>query len=231
MLDGWKAMGCGRLWGRIKQGIKGKVSAMGDVAGVVLAGGLSRRLGRDKAVERISGEPMIVRCVRRLAPLVSEIVVVVNTAERGERLPLPPGVRVAVDMYPDSGSLGGIFTGISAIGREWGVVVACDMPFVNVDLVGHMLGLRDGQDLVAPMIGGRAEPTHALYSKACLPHMERWLQAGDLKITRFYDDVRVRYVGDDEVDRFDPERLSFFNINTAADLSRAVAIAAQEDSG
>ena len=224
-------MGCGRVWGRVIQGIEGKVSAMDGVAGVVLAGGLSRRLGRDKAVERLAGEPLIARCVRRLAPLVSEIVVVVNTAERGERLPLPPGGRIAVDMYPDSGSLGGIFTGISAIGREWGVVVACDMPFVSAELMGHMLGLREGQDLVAPMLEGRPEPTHALYSKACLPHMERRLQAGDLKITRFYDDVRARYVGDDEVDRFDPERLSFFNINTAADLSRAVAIAAEREQG
>ena len=204
---------------------------MDDVAGVVLAGGLSRRLGRDKVVELIAGEMMIVRCIRRLAPLVDEVVVVVNTAERGERLPLPPGVRVAVDMYPDSGSLGGIFTGISAIGREWGVVVACDMPFVNADLVGYMLGLRAGQDLVAPMLEGRAEPTHALYSKACLPHMEPRLQAGDLKITRFYDDVRVRYVGDGEVDRFDPERLSFFNINTASDLSKAIEIAAEREEG
>ena len=204
---------------------------MDGVAGVVLAGGLSRRLGRDKAVERIAGETMIVRCIRRLAPLVDEVVVVVNTAERGDKLPLPPRAKVAVDMYPDSGSLGGIFTGISAIGREWGVVVACDMPFVSADLVGYMLGLRDGQDLVAPMIGGRAEPTHALYSKACLPHIERRLQAGDLKITRFYDDVRVRYVEDDEVDRFDPGRLSFFNINTAADLSRAVEIAAAREDG
>lgn len=203
---------------------------MDGVAGVVLAGGLSRRLGRDKAVERISGdEPLIARCVRRLAPLVDEIVVVVNTAERGEMLPLPQGIKVAVDMYPDGGSLGGIFTGISAIGRQWGIVVACDMPFVSADLVGHMLGLRVGQDAVTPMIGERAEPTHALYSKSCLPHMERRLQAGDLKITRFYDDVRVRYVGESEVDRFDPDRLSFFNINTAADLSRAVAIAAEHE--
>ncbi len=202
---------------------------MGDgVAGVVLAGGLSRRLGRDKAVERISGdEPLIVRCIRRLAPVVDEVVVVVNTAERGARLPLPEGVKVAVDMYPDGGSLGGIFTGVSAIGREWGLVVACDMPFVSAELVGHMVGLRMGNDVVAPVLEGRAEPTHALYSKACLPHMERRLQAGDLKITGFFDDVRVRYVGEDEVDRFDPERLSFFNINTAADLGRAVAIAAE----
>ncbi len=201
---------------------------MGDgVAGVVLAGGLSRRLGRDKAVERIGGEPLIARCIRRLARVVDEVVVVVNTAERGDRLPLPEGVKVAVDMYPDGGSLGGIFTGVSAIGREWGVVVACDMPFVNADLVGHMVGLREGQDVVAPVLEGRAEPTHALYSKACLPHMERRLEAGDLKITGFFDDVRVRYVGEDEVDGFDPERLSFFNINTAADIGRAVAIAAE----
>ena len=85
---------------------------MGDgVAGVVLAGGLSRRLGRDKAVELIGGEPLIARCIRRLARVVDEVVVVVNTAERGARLPLPEGVKVAVDMYPDGGSLGGFLRG------------------------------------------------------------------------------------------------------------------------
>lgn len=197
------------------------------VSGIVLAGGLSRRLGRDKAVEPIGGEPLIARCIGRLSAVADEIIVVVNGIERGEQLPLPPACRVAVDVYADSGSLGGIFSGVSAMGNEWCVVVACDMPFLNTALLRYMLSLRAGFDAVVPVLDGRPEPTHALYSKACLPHIERRLQAGDLKIARFFDDVSVRYVSQEEVDAHDPDHLSFFNVNTQSDLDRALELAAQ----
>ena len=197
------------------------------VSGIVLAGGLSRRLGRDKAVEPIGGEPLIARCVGRLSAVADEIIVVVNGIERGEQLPLPSNCGVAVDVYADSGSLGGIFSGVSAMGNEWGVVVACDMPFLNIALLKHMLSLREGFDAVVPVLDGRPEPTHALYSKACLPHIERRLQAGDLKIARFFDDVSVRYVSQEDVDAHDPDHLSFFNVNTQSDLDRALALAAE----
>ena len=197
------------------------------VSGIVLAGGLSRRLGRDKAVEPISGEPLIARCIGRLSAVADEIIVVVNDIERGEQLPLPPTCRVALDVYADSGSLGGIFSGVSAMRGEWGVVVACDMPFLNTALLRYMLSLREGFDAVVPVLDGRPEPTHALYSKACLPHIERRLQAKDLKIARFFDDVSVRYVSQEEVDAHDPDHLSFFNVNTQSDLDKALALAAQ----
>ena len=78
------------------------------------------------------------------------------------------------------------------------------------------------------MLDGRPEPTHALYSNVCLPHMEEMLQNGKLKITGFYDRVRVRYLAEDEVDRLDPGHLSFFNVNTQEDLDRANSLVAAE---
>ena len=195
------------------------------VTGIVLAGGLSRRLGRDKAIEIFGGEPLISRVIGRLNACTDETVVVVNSEARGEELPLPEDAVSAVDIYPDSGSLGGIFTGLTAASNEWGFVVACDMPFLNEELMDYMLTLRDGCDAVVPFMDGYPEPTHALYSKACLPHIERRLKAGRLKIAGFFDDVRVREVGADEIDRFDSERLSFFNINRPEDLERALALA------
>lgn len=197
------------------------------VSGIVLAGGLSRRLGRDKAVEPIGGEPLIARCIGRLSAVADEIIVVVNGIERGKQLPLPSSCRVAVDVYVDSGSLGGIFSGVSAMGDGWGVVVACDMPFLNIALLRYMLSLREGFDAVVPVLDGRPEPTHALYSKTCLQCIEHRLQAADLKIARFFDDVSVRYVSQKEVDAHDPDHLSFFNVNTQADLDRALALAAE----
>jgi molybdopterin-guanine dinucleotide biosynthesis protein A len=201
-----------------------KGGAMG-VTGVVLAGGLSRRLGRDKAVELFGSEPLISRVIGRLSALTSETVVVVNNEARGNELPLPNGTKTAVDIYADSGSLGGIFTGLTAAANDWGFVVACDMPFLNAVLMKHMIALRPGYDAVIPVLDGYPEPTHALYSKSCLPHIERRLKAGQLKIAGFFEDVRVRYVGADEIDRFDSERLSFFNVNTPEDLSRALTLA------
>ena len=194
------------------------------VTGIVLAGGLSRRLGRDKAVELIDGEPLISRVVRRLEDLTDEIVVVVNNEARAAQLPLPNTASVAVDIYPDSGSLGGIFSGLSAARNDWGFVVACDMPFLNSDLIAHILTLRQNYDAVVPMLGGYPEPTHAAYSKACLPHIERRLKANQLRIAAFFERVSVRSLTEDEVDQFDPEHLSFFNVNTPDDLARAIAL-------
>ena len=88
-----------------------------------------------------------------------------------------------------------------------------------------MSTLRPGYDAVVPILDGYPEPTHALYSKACLQHIERRLEARQLKIAGFFDDARVRYVSADEIDRFDSERLSFFNVNTPDDLSRALTLA------
>ena len=196
-----------------------------SVSSIILAGGLSRRLGRDKAIEPIAGEPIIARVIKRLASLTDETVVVVNNAARAQELPLPDDAKIAVDIYPDSGSLGGIFSGLAAADSDWGFVVACDMPFLNPRLIAHMLTLRCGYDAVVPMLDGYPEPTHAAYSKACLPHIEDRLKARRLKIAGFFDDVRVRYVSQQEVEDYDADRLSFFNVNTPEDLARALALA------
>ena len=199
-----------------------------ETTGVILAGGLSRRLGRDKAVEPVGGEPLIRRVASRLSQVSSQTVVVVNEPGRAKALPIPESATVAVDIYPNKGSLGGIYTGLSAAVRDWAFVVSCDMPFLNTALLSHMSSLRDGYDVVAPVIDGRPEPTHALYHRVCLPHIRRRLEVGELKISGFFDEVRVRYVAEAELDRIDPERLSFFNVNTQEDLDRAHQLAARE---
>ena len=197
------------------------------VSGVILAGGLSRRLGRDKAVERIGGQPLIQRVIQRVEQVSQEIVVVVSNQNRAADLPLGPKNRVVLDRYPGTGSLGGIFSGLDASSNGWTLVVACDMPFLNLALFRRMMALTDDADAVVPIIEGRPEPTHALYSKACLPFIEPRLISGDLKISGFYDQVRVRYLSEEDVAVLDPEFLSFFNVNTPEDLDRALSLAAQ----
>ena len=197
------------------------------VTGIILAGGLSRRLGRDKAVEPINGQPLIGRVMDALSRITDELVVVVNTPQRGQELPLPDSAVAAVDIHPNAGSLGGIFTGLSAASNQWGIVAACDMPFLNLNLLSHLLSFRESHDAVVPVLDHRPEPTHAAYSKVCLSAIEARLEAGDMKIARFFDDVRVKYVSQRQVEEIDPGRLSFFNVNTEEDLTRACLLAAE----
>ena len=198
------------------------------ISAVILAGGQSRRLGRDKAVEPIGGLPLIRRVIERVEQVASEVLVVVADSSRGEELPLDPRHRVVPDRYPGTGSLGGIFSGLEAGSNPWVVAVACDMPFLNLSLIGRMLALREDMDVVVPLIEGRPEPTHALYSKTCLPFIEPKLRDRQLKISGFYDQVRVHYLPEEEVASLDPQFLSFFNVNTPEDLDKALGLAAQE---
>ena len=199
------------------------------VTGIILAGGRSRRLGRDKAVEPFGGQPLIRRVVERVESVADEIVVVVADPARGAALPLEARHRIALDIYPDQGSLGGIFSGLTAAGSQWGLVVACDMPFLNRRLLEYMRSRREGFDAVVPLPGAYPEPAHALYSKACLPYIEAKLRAGDLKISRFFDAVRVNYLTGETLSRFDPGLRSFFNVNSPEDLAQALALDASPE--
>ena len=95
------------------------------------------------------------------------------------------------------------------------------MPFINLELLRFMLSVKKGFDIVVPLVDGRPEPTHALYNKSCLSHIQQRIEESDLKITNFFRTVRVMYLSDEDLDRIDPERQSFFNINTQEDLDLA----------
>ena len=201
-----------------------------EITIIILAGGISRRLGRDKAAEPFGDETLLRRVVRRASEAVgsNDVAIVVANTGQSERAPADIPHRLVVDDLPGYGTLGGIYTGLEAARNEWALVVACDMPFLSAPLLRYMAGLRAGVDAVVPVIEGRPEPTHALYSRRCLPAISQRLQAGQLKAAGFLDLVRVRYVNENEGRRFDPELLSFFNVNRPDDLARAVDIAAHE---
>jgi molybdopterin-guanine dinucleotide biosynthesis protein A len=198
-----------------------------QLGAVVLAGGCSSRLGRDKAFLRVNGQFLIERIVDRLAQLSDEVIIVANEANKYEQFE----AVIVGDAYPGKGALGGIYSGLTAATSSHCLVVACDMPFLDLSLLRYMHGLASEYDVVIPRIGKLTEALHAIYSRDCLPFIDDLLQAGDLRIVNFFSHVRVRYVDRDEVDIFDPEHLSFFNINSQADLMRARDIWAGERSG
>jgi len=205
-------------------GTEGKTStSTAPFTGVVLAGGRSRRLGRNKALEKVGGIPLVSRVTTVVESVASHLVVVVADEAQAGVLPTPDGATTVVDMRPGSGSLGGIFTGLTEAPTDWALVVACDMPFLNLELLTLMSGSREGVDIVIPVLDGWPEPTHAFYSKNCLSAMEESLNTGRLKITEFFASVTVKYLPQESIEAIDPERWSFFNVNTAVDLEKARA--------
>ncbi len=196
-----------------------------SLTAVILAGGMSRRLGRNKALEPFQGEPLIRRVIARMGQVGESVSVIVNEPKRAHELDLPEEVTSRVDRYPGKGSLGGIVTGLLTSPTEWSAFCACDMPFVNTRLYRYLAALRDGYDAVVPVVDGRPEPTHALYSRVCIGPIEGRIAANDLKISSFFSEVRVKLVPEDEIRRLDPDLLSFFNVNTQGDLETAVNLA------
>ncbi len=200
-----------------------------DITAVVLAGGMSRRLGRNKALEPFEGEPLIRRVVSRMSRVGDPVTVIVNSPERATELNLPEGVETATDRYPDKGSLGGIITGLLTAPTEWSAFCACDMPFLNIRLYQYLASQRSGYDAVVPVVEGRPEPTHALYSRVCIDPIRQRIDANDLKISSFFPDVRVKLVPEEEIRSTDPYLLSFFNMNTQEDLETALELANGSD--
>lgn len=194
---------------------------------IVLAGGKSSRLGRNKALQVLDGKSLIQRVVDRLSVLSTEFIIV--TAD-GASIPcssLVP-VKTVSDACAGWGPLVGLYSGLAASTCQRAVVVGCDMPFLNADLLRYMSQISSAFDVVVPRIEDKVEPLFAVYSRTCIPAIRELLEREELRINRLFRMVKVRYVGEAEIDVFDPEHLSFFNVNSNADLIRAREIAAKQ---
>jgi len=192
-----------------------------DISCIVLTGGKGLRLGQDKALETIGQKSLLEQVVSRLSLFNGSILIVTASERSYPQLDGYLKLRVVGDIYPSRGPLGGIYTGLKVSDSFYNLVVACDMPFLNQALLSYMTGVSTDFDLVVPRLGNMIEPLHAVYSKACLAPIERLIKQGSLGVRELFTLVRVRYVEAEEIDRFDPEHLSFLNINTNSDLARA----------
>ena len=192
-----------------------------DIGCIVLAGGKALRLGRYKALETVGNRSLLEAVVFHLSYFNSSVVVVTAREQPVHQFIDYPKLRVVTDTYPGKGPLGGIYTGLAASNSFYNLVVACDMPFLNQALLRYMVQVSANFDLVVPRLGEMVEPLHAVYSQDCLAPAEYLLKQGSLATRELISLVRVRYVEDEEINRFDPNHLSFFNINTEADLKRA----------
>ncbi|HOP41503.1 MAG TPA: molybdenum cofactor guanylyltransferase [Geobacteraceae bacterium] len=186
------------------------------VTGVILAGGNSSRMKSNKALLPYRGELFIERIHRKLSGIFRDVLLVTNTPEsyRFLRCPTVP------DVYPAMGSLAGIHAGLSSCKTPYVFVTACDMPHLNTSLIRRLVGGINCQDVIIPESDGGLEPLHAVYGKGALPIMENALSRGNRKIVECCAKLNATVISKEEVALFDPDFLSFANINTPEDYYR-----------
>lgn len=196
-----------------------------DTSCIILAGGKSLRLGHDKVLETIGNKSLLEQAIHIVDSLSREIIIVTAGERTFPQLARHPKLRIVSDIFPGMGSLGGIYTGLVISESFYNLVIAADMPFLNQSLLRYMINISEGFDLVLPRVNNLFEPLHAVYSKNCVAPMELMIKQGRKTIIELFNFVKIRYVEAEEIDRFDPQHLSFFNINTKEDLGLARQIA------
>jgi molybdopterin-guanine dinucleotide biosynthesis protein A len=183
------------------------------VSGIVLAGGLGRRMGGvDKGLQPLHGKPMVEWVLARLAPQVGEIIINANqNAETYGKL----GHRVlADDIAGFAGPLAGLHAGLKAARNPLVVTVPCDSPFLPSDLVSRLHSSLNDNDLAVAKTGDQAHPVFALVKRTLLSNLEAFLAGGGRKIDAWYGSLKyVEVLFDDEAD-------AFRNINTLEELKR-----------
>ncbi|MBN1954975.1 MAG: molybdenum cofactor guanylyltransferase [Anaerolineae bacterium] len=192
------------------------------VTGVVLAGGSSRRMGRNKAFLELDGRTLIDVVVERMARVCAEVLVVAGNAE----LYAGRGVPVVEDRFQGVGVLGGLHAGLAAAAYEVTLAVGCDMPFVDPALLSAFVGWAEGVDAAVLRRGEWVEPLHAAYRRTCLPAIETAVRSGARRVVSFFPQVRVRYVSVDDLRPIDPELHSFRNVNTPEEWEAAQTLLA-----
>ncbi len=190
-----------------------------SVTGIILAGGRGSRLGgADKAALEIGGLSSLERVRRALGDLVAETVIVAND----ERLAVTPDAVFIRDPEPHAGVLPALHAALAAATSPLCVLVACDMPLLNRDLLGWLVGCAQEYDAVVPEVDGRPQPMHAVYRRdRCHLAIGHALRRGDRRMISFLDGLRVLRPAEPDLVRFDRDLRSFFNVNTPEDLERA----------
>jgi len=194
----------------------------------ILAGGKSQRMGQDKAMMPFQGEALSRRVLDRLAGLAAEVFIIAPESQATLSL----NIRVIPDLLPGRGSLGGLYTALFAASHPAVAVVACDMPFVNADLLAHQRDIlfSDNLDVVVPSSGKGLEPLHAVYRReTCLPVVREALEAGEQRLISWFPRVRVRILTPEETKPFDQRGLIFLNINTPDELTQAEKLAGENN--
>ena len=191
-------------------------------SGIILAGGENSRFGGiNKALLDLDGKLLLDRILNVMKPYFEEIILITNNPE----LYLNWNIVTASDCFDIRCSLSGIHAGLLYANNPFVFVVSCDAPFINKDIINLLLEKHKPEiDILVPETSKGVEPLQAIYSKRCLKPIERSLINEDLKIINFFKYMRVEKICENQINKVDPEKISFFNINTTEDFKNALNI-------
>lgn len=187
---------------------------------IILAGGDSKRLGRPKALLEFGDQTLIEMIISQLKGCFEELTLITDRPDLYRTLP----VKITGDLLKqqEKSPLRGIHAGLSSSDRPWQFVVACDMPFLNLDFIRYMAAYAPGHDAVVPRVGNYFQPLHAFYSRTCIGIIEEQVKAGENKVIDFYRHLNIKYIGEEEINRFNSQQELFLNINTWKDYQKAL---------
>lgn len=180
-------------------------------------------MGQNKALMRLGDEPLIAHVIRQMELVTDELLLITNEPDLYTILKLP----MYADILPDMGALGGLHAGLTYAANRTVICVGCDMPLLQPNLLSHLTTLLGDYDAVVPCVqaADRSTPVlqtlSAVYSKRCLSIIDGMLAVGELRVHALYDRIDARIVQPHEWRAFDPQGLSFFNINTPEDFEEA----------
>ena len=197
------------------------------VTGVILAGGKSRRMGENKALMRLGDNSLIGHVIHRMCLVTDELLLITNSPAEYAHLDVP----MHGDILPGAGALGGIYTGLRHASHNIVLCVACDSPFVEPKLLTYLVSVLGEYDAVMPYTHREIHASHntqitlqtlcAAYSKRCLPIIESMLRDSELRVHALQGRAHIKRVSPEVWQAFDPEGMSFFNINTPEDFESA----------
>lgn len=185
-----------------------------NVSAAIMAGGESRRMGKNKALLPFRGRPLIAHVFESLQPLFEEIFLVTNDPGPFGFLPCPK----VPDRIPGKGPISGVDAALRHSRNRRVLVVACDAPFLSPLLLELLAGRSEGADAVIPCGPDGPEPLCAVYGKGCLPVIEESIRKGEYRMTALAGRLRTMEISREEVEAIDPGFRSFRNINTPQDF-------------
>ena len=195
-----------------------------QISTAILAGGLSRRMGREKAFLELGASTLIERVIAAAAPLTSDWMVIAPGSDAFARLNLP----ILPDLRPHLGPLGGLHTALKRAAHPLVLLLACDLPFLTTDFLRFMVDRLGRHQALVPRNAIGLQPLCALYTRSCLPAVEAAIQRRELHMPSFYPDVDLSILEPCEWREFDIHQLLFTNLNTPAEYQRARRLAERE---
>ncbi len=195
------------------------MSSKKNITGVILAGGKSSRMGTDKGVLELNGKKIIEHIIFSIQPIVDEIIIISNTNNYDYL-----GLKVYNDIIKDRGPLAGIHTALTYTSTEKNLIVSCDTPFINSELLSYLVDNAGRCEVAIPIHKGNTEPLCAIYSKKCVDRFEELISKNVLKMHNVFHHFITKEIFISEKQSFYDPKL-FVNINTPEELDKQKEVA------